>query len=114
MAKHNVAFIISTVSSVIAALFLLIGASIWTVVIHRSRVINNVLLKLPSSQTQVAIGIAVSSGSGLYLVWAAFVLMLFSVIPYMIRYVSRLTYPTSNLTCLLAVALFVDESGTSI
>jgi len=85
VAKHGLAFIISTISSIIASLFLLIGASIWAVVIHRSQAVNNVLLKLPSSPTQVAIGITVSSGSGLYLAWAAFVLMFFSVIPYMFR-----------------------------
>jgi len=84
--KKRVAFLTAACSSSFAALTLLIGASIWSASINKSQSINSVRLDFPNSNTQVAIGIIVSAGSGLYIVWAAFVLMFCSVLPYMINF----------------------------
>lgn len=84
----RVAFLTAACSSSFAALTLLIGASIWSASINRSQSINSLRLEFPNSNNQVAIGIIVSAGNGLYIAWAAFVLMFCSVLPYMIKWVA--------------------------
>jgi hypothetical protein len=86
----RVTFLTAAISSFIAALTLLIGASIWSASIHKSQAINAVPLKFPNSNAQVAIGISVSAGNGLYLAWAAFALMFCSVFPYVMKWVTFL------------------------
>ena len=70
--------------SIAGSILILIGASIWTVLIKRTEAINNLLIGLPP----VSVEIVVSSGSGLFLTWAAFACMVVSVVPYMIRCVN--------------------------
>lgn len=62
-------------------MLLLIGASLWTVMIKKSQAINTAVNPL----SQVKIGIIVTEGNGLFILWAAFVCLFVSVIPYMLR-----------------------------
>jgi hypothetical protein len=87
IAKGRVTFLTAACSSSFAALTLLIGASVWSASINKSQAINRVRLTFPNTNTQVAIGITVRAGNGLYLAWAAFVLMFCSVLPYIMKWV---------------------------
>ncbi|KAF8225792.1 hypothetical protein L208DRAFT_1367821 [Tricholoma matsutake] len=78
--KRNLTFFVSTLFSIVGSLLILIGASIWTVLIRRTEAVNNLLIGLPP----ISVGIVVSSGSGLALTWAAFACMVVSIVPYMI------------------------------
>lgn len=80
--KNNLTFFVSTIFSISGSLLLVIGASIWTVMIKKSEDINDILIGTPSNPVQI--GIVLSAGSGLYLTWAAFVCLVVSVVPYMI------------------------------
>ncbi|KAF8058249.1 actin cortical patch SUR7/pH-response regulator pali [Lyophyllum atratum] len=80
--KNNFTFFVSTIFSVAGSLLLLIGASIWTVIIKKSADVNTI--PIGDSSNAVPIGIIVSVASGLYLTWAAFVCLVVSVVPYMI------------------------------
>lgn len=62
---------------------LLIGASIWTVLIKKSESVNSLLAL--SVTNVVPIGITMSTGPGLLMVWAAFACLVVSVVPYMLR-----------------------------
>lgn len=84
--KNNLAFFVSAVFSVIGSLMLLIGAVIWTVIIHKIDGINKLIIAAPSNPP---LGIVVTTGEGLYLCWAAFVLLAVSTVPYMIRFGHR-------------------------
>jgi hypothetical protein len=87
--KNGFTFFVSTIFAIIGSLLLLIGAAIWTVLIKKTAAINHFYI----DPNNVPLGIVVTTGQGLYLIWAAFVLLLVSVVPYMIRYVSRFTVP---------------------
>ncbi|KAJ3506087.1 hypothetical protein NLJ89_g7069 [Agrocybe chaxingu] len=84
IAKNNWTFFVSAIFSIAGSLLLLIGAAIWTVIIKKSQSINNILLRLPNSNTTVGLGITVSEGNGLFIAWAAFVCLFLSIIPYML------------------------------
>ncbi|RDB29574.1 hypothetical protein Hypma_015162 [Hypsizygus marmoreus] len=79
--KNSLTFFVSTIFSVAGSILLLIGASIWTVMVKKCESVSDILIDVPSSPP---IGITVSVGSGLYLTWAAFVCLVVSVVPYMI------------------------------
>ncbi|KAJ7275435.1 actin cortical patch SUR7/pH-response regulator pali [Mycena haematopus] len=79
--KFSSTFFLSTFASIIGSLFLLIGATIWTVMIKKTQAVNS--FTLPATPP-IPVGIVVSIGKGLFLIWAAFVLLLVSVVPYMI------------------------------
>ncbi|PFH54755.1 hypothetical protein AMATHDRAFT_52566 [Amanita thiersii Skay4041] len=79
--KHGLTFILSALGSIISTLLLLIGASIWTVIIKKCEAVNIITVGARSAP----LGIVVSIGSGLYLTWAAFVLSIISIIPYLIN-----------------------------
>jgi len=81
IAKNGVTFFVSTIFSIGGSVLLLIGASLWTVMIKKSQAINTAMNPL----NQVKIGITVSEGNGLFILWAAFVCLFVSVIPYMLR-----------------------------
>jgi hypothetical protein len=68
--------------SLVGGLLLLAGAAIWTVMIHKVESINGFIVH--SGSTATPLGIEVSVGSQLFLVWAAFACLLGSTIPYMI------------------------------
>ncbi|PCH33352.1 hypothetical protein WOLCODRAFT_135078 [Wolfiporia cocos MD-104 SS10] len=80
--KHPIAFLLSTLFSIIGSVTLLIGATIWTVIIKKTESINEVVIE--ASSNPVPLGITVTIGDGLYLAWAAFALLIASILPYMI------------------------------
>lgn len=94
--RHGMTFFISTAFALIGSLLLLIGAAIWTVVINKSDAINDVMV----GSTPAPLGIIVSIGPALYMLWAAFAVLLVSVVPYMLVYVYLYCSP---LTCSRAV-----------
>ncbi|KAF7367252.1 hypothetical protein MSAN_00787100 [Mycena sanguinolenta] len=79
--RRNFTFFLSSFTAVIGSIFVLISATIWTVMIKRAESINTALI---SGSTPIPVGIVVSIGKGLFLMWAAFVTLLVSVVPYMI------------------------------
>ena len=87
VAKHNMTFLVSTLFAIAGSLLLLIGASIWTVIVQRSAAINDLVVESANGSQTMPLGINVSVGPGLFLTWAAFACLVVSVIPYMIRFV---------------------------
>jgi len=75
-------FMLSTVFSMFGSGCLLIGASILTAVLNNAKSINNFMVG------GAPLGIVVTIGPALYLVWAAFVLLFLSMGPYFISYAS--------------------------
>lgn len=81
--KHTIAFFLSTSCAILASILVLAGSALWTVIIKKAEDINTWSVDVQS--VQVPLGIQVSAGHGLYLVWAAFACLVTSIIPYMIR-----------------------------
>ncbi|KAI0374477.1 hypothetical protein BV20DRAFT_1049270 [Pilatotrama ljubarskyi] len=81
--KHTVLFFLSTLFAVLGSLTLLIGATIWTVMIKKAESVNSFVVG--PSAAPVPLGITVSTGDALYLLWAAWACLLVSILPYMIR-----------------------------
>ncbi|KAF8167834.1 Glucanosyltransferase-domain-containing protein [Crassisporium funariophilum] len=77
--KSNFTFFLSSIFAVFGSVLLLIGASLWTVMIKKSQVV------LLNAVTQQPLGIEISGGSGLFIMWAAFVCLIVSVGPYLLR-----------------------------
>ncbi|KAG6837883.1 hypothetical protein H0H93_013036 [Arthromyces matolae] len=67
--KNHFTFFLSTIFSVSGTALLLIGASIWTIMIKKSEVVNDILIGTEGNA--VPIGIVVTVQRGLYLTWAA-------------------------------------------
>ncbi|KAJ7139711.1 actin cortical patch SUR7/pH-response regulator pali [Mycena epipterygia] len=80
VAKNSFTFFASTGFAIVGTIFLLIGASIWTVIIQKTQSINSATI----SPTTVPVGIDVSMGPALFMIWAAFASLLASIVPYMI------------------------------
>jgi len=80
--KHTWAFFVSTGSAVLSSIFVLTGSAIWTVIIQKSRSVENLLVG--PSGGRVPVGIVVSTGPALYLAWASFACLVVSIVPYMI------------------------------
>lgn len=97
-------FLVSTLFAIAGSLLLLIGASIWTVIIQRSANINDLLVH--SGNQSAPLGIVVSVGPGLFLTWAAFACLVVSVVPYMIRCV--IYFVTVNVVLTLHQLLHVS------
>ena len=79
--KHTWAFFVSTSAAIVASIFVLAGSALWTVLIKRAEDINTWTVR----PAEVPLGIEVTNGIGLYLVWAAFACLATSIIPYAIR-----------------------------
>ncbi|KAI0639101.1 Glucanosyltransferase-domain-containing protein [Trametes polyzona] len=95
--KHTVLFFLSTVFAVLGSLTLLIGATIWTVMIKKSESINDFIVG--PSASPVPLGITVETGNAIFLLWAAWACLLVSILPYMIRAIARLAgFATGFLT----------------
>ncbi|KAF8682487.1 the biosynthesis of sterol glucoside [Rhizoctonia solani] len=77
--KSTMTFMISTVFSMFGAGCLLIGASILTAVLNKAKSINNYTVA-----DGTPLGIIVSTGSSLSLIWAAFVLLFIAMGPYLV------------------------------
>ncbi|KAJ7655208.1 hypothetical protein DFH06DRAFT_1092394 [Mycena polygramma] len=80
VAKTAFTFFASTAFAILGSIFILIGASIWTVMIKKTQSVNS----LTVGTGDVPLGIEVSVGTALYMIWASFVTLLASVIPYMV------------------------------
>ncbi|TFK19449.1 hypothetical protein FA15DRAFT_674424 [Coprinopsis marcescibilis] len=80
--KRNWTFAVSTIFAIAGSILLLIAASIWTVLINRTDDINTRILATRTEE--VPLGLVVTMGNGLILLWVAFGTMTASVIPYMI------------------------------
>src|SRR5262245_45515599 len=83
--KHTVSFFASTTFAILGSVLLLIGSSIWTVIVKKVESINDFTVHSASNSNPIPLGIFVSVGPALYLVWAAVACLLISVVPYMIR-----------------------------
>jgi hypothetical protein len=81
IAKNHLTLSVSSVISTIGAFFLLVAASLWTVLIKKTQAINTVVQAVNGE----SVGITVSEGNGLFLTWAAFVCLFVSIIPYVLR-----------------------------
>jgi hypothetical protein len=79
--KHTLAFFASACLAILATVFTLTGAALWTTAINTSESVNGLIL----NTTNIPLGIEVSSGSGLSLLWAAVGLLIASLVPYLIR-----------------------------
>ncbi|KAI0080010.1 hypothetical protein K474DRAFT_1658247 [Panus rudis PR-1116 ss-1] len=80
--KHTFGFLVSTLFAIAGSLMLLIGATIWTVVIKKAQTVNDIFVGPQASP--VPLGIEVTIGNALYLAWAGFGCLVASTIPYMI------------------------------
>jgi len=78
--KHTFAFLTSACLAIVATVLVLTGASIWTSAINSSESVNSLIL----NTTNIPLGIEVSSGSGLSLLWAAVGCLFASLVPYLI------------------------------
>jgi len=74
--RHNATFSIALFLSLFGSLMTMIGAAIWSALIHKTQSINKYEVY------SVDLGIDVSFGIALWLIWAAFIAMLLSTIPY--------------------------------
>ena len=83
VAKHTLAFLLSTLFAIIGSFMLLIGATIWTVIIKKTQGVNGIVVGQPGNMAPL--GVDVTIGNGLYLAWAGFGTLIASIIPYMIR-----------------------------
>jgi hypothetical protein len=96
--KHTLAFLASACLAILATVFTLTAASLWTTAINTSESVNGLIL----NTTNIPLGIEVSSGPGLSLLWAAVGLLIASLVPYLIRSDSPFCLaPTKRLTFLL-------------
>jgi len=77
--KARIFFLVASICSGLSALFLLIGAAIWTAVIAKDD-----WLKIVKVEHGDSLGIFVNPGPTLYLTWVSFALMTLSVLPYVI------------------------------
>ncbi|KAG1773039.1 actin cortical patch SUR7/pH-response regulator pali [Suillus occidentalis] len=82
VARRAMLFFISTASSIIAALFILIGAAIWTSIVKKCEGVNT--WEISQLNGGIISGIIVSYGSGIYLAWAAFACLAAATVPYMV------------------------------
>ncbi|KAF5375192.1 hypothetical protein D9758_000024 [Tetrapyrgos nigripes] len=80
--KYSITFFLSALAAGISSLFLVVAAALWTVMINRSNDINTRIIG--SAMNTTPLGIEVSTGTGFYLIWAAFACLFLSMIPYII------------------------------
>ncbi|KAJ7770866.1 actin cortical patch SUR7/pH-response regulator pali [Mycena maculata] len=80
--KNNLTFFISTGFAIIGSIFILIGASIWTAMIKKAQSVNG--LSIGTTTNPVPVGIEVTIGPALFMIWAAFASLFASIIPYMV------------------------------
>jgi hypothetical protein len=82
MCARAFAFFLSTSCAILAAMLLLMSAAIWTAMVHMSKGVNGFVIQ---SQSSAPLGILVYSGPGIGILWAAFICMFASIVPYLIR-----------------------------
>jgi hypothetical protein len=84
--RYTYTFLLSTLLAIVGSILLLIAGAMWTAMVSMSKDINNFVVTGPSN---LPFGIVVSSGPGIYILWAAFATLLASIGPYMIRCAPR-------------------------
>ncbi|KIJ24027.1 hypothetical protein M422DRAFT_237542 [Sphaerobolus stellatus SS14] len=77
--KSTITFLTASVFAAIGALLLLVGAAIWTALIHEISAINHL-----NVDSGAPLGIEVTFGNGLWLLWAAFAVLAVSLFPYFV------------------------------
>ncbi|KAJ7462787.1 actin cortical patch SUR7/pH-response regulator pali [Mycena galericulata] len=82
VAKNNFTFFISTGFAIIGSIFILIGASIWTAMLRKAQSVNSVMIG--TTADSVPVGIEVTMGAALPMIWAAFATLFASIVPYMV------------------------------
>jgi hypothetical protein len=83
--KNNYTFLLSTLFSVAGSILLLIGASIWSVVVNRAKDIQSrPLVDAAGTVVLPNFGMTMTLGPAISLLWGAFGALLLSVVPYMI------------------------------
>ncbi|KAF8592021.1 hypothetical protein K439DRAFT_1650542 [Ramaria rubella] len=90
----SLTFVAASVFAGVGTVLLLIAASIWTAIIRQIQSINNLEVWLIpwiiftsdilQVQSGVPLGIEVSPGSGLWLLWASFIALCLSLLPYIV------------------------------
>ena len=85
--------------AIAGSILLLVGAALWTVIIKKAEAIN--IMEVSLNGSSVPLGINVSVGIGLYLLWASFAVLAISIVPYMLRYVSYVIYQDYQLSPIL-------------
>jgi len=92
IAKNHLTFFLSAIFSLTSAILLLIASSTYSILIKKCEAINSILLTVATTDQKIPLGIVVSGGTGIYLIWAACVCMVLSVIPYFIRYIDIIEF----------------------
>ncbi|KAF9526500.1 hypothetical protein CPB83DRAFT_816825 [Crepidotus variabilis] len=82
--RSHTTFFFSSLFALASAMLLLIASAIWTVLVKKCESINTILLEVVNSSERVPVGIVIQAGTGLWIMWAACVCMVLSVIPYFI------------------------------
>ncbi|KAG8889686.1 hypothetical protein FRB98_003249 [Tulasnella sp. 332] len=81
--KHKITFLLASFFSIVGSLFLLVGATLWSVAIGKAESINKGIVK-GSGGSVTPLGIVVTTGPQLYLFWVSFIFLLISTVPYTI------------------------------
>jgi len=81
--KTRITFLVATIMSGGSALFLMVGAAMWSAIVARNAPIATRMLTETNS-----VGVTVTAGAALYLVWVGFVSQTLSVIPYVISFLT--------------------------
>ncbi|OCH96693.1 hypothetical protein OBBRIDRAFT_743565 [Obba rivulosa] len=108
--KHTLAFLVSTLVAIMGSLMLLVGAAIWTAIIKKTESSINGLLVGPTA-SPVPLGITVSTGDALFLLWASCACLIISVLPYMISW--RATAAVAALVALASNSQAVQNVSRS-
>ncbi|KAL5518674.1 hypothetical protein ACEPAH_357 [Sanghuangporus vaninii] len=82
--KRTWTYSLSTLFAIFGTGLLFIGVVIWTVLVNKTKSINNAILTNSASGETTPLGITVDGGSSLWLFWASFVCLFLSIIPYLI------------------------------
>jgi len=83
--KSILTFVLSSLASILGCVFLLVGASMWTSIVVQTKELNEVM-----ASGSTPLGIEVSFGQALGLIWAALVMLIAAVVPYTLSMIAFL------------------------
>ncbi|CCA70651.1 hypothetical protein PIIN_04587 [Serendipita indica DSM 11827] len=75
--KTTVTFVLSALLAMISAIFILAASILWSTIIRQAKTINDA-----RSNQGISVGINVQQGNAPYMLWAAFALLVASIVPY--------------------------------
>lgn len=96
--RSTLTYVLASIFASLATVLLLVGAALWSALIHQIRGINAInvhiiftrcFLELMSYAQVISgapLGVSVTFGSALWLLWAAFIILFLSLLPYVVRY----------------------------